>query len=114
MAFQMSDSQQVDVSIAAVDKKGQPAPLESVQWSTDNPNLLALTPSADGKTCTIAAVGPLGSATMTAKADADMDPANTVEIIGTLDVTITGGQAVTVQLVPGTPTEQPPPAPPTP
>lgn len=107
MAFKLTDSQQVDVKIQAVDKKGNAAPIENVDWSTDNPNVLALTPSADGLTCTIAAVGPLGTATVTAKADADMDPNNRVEIIGTLAVEVTGGTAQTVLLVPGTPSEQP-------
>jgi len=116
MAFKLTDSQQVDLKIQAVDKKGNPAPIEGVDWSTDNPNVVALMPSADGLTCTVAAVGPLGNAVITAKADADMDPSNRVEIIGTLEVEITGGTAQQVLLVAGTPTEQPdaPPATPTP
>jgi len=107
MAFQMSDSQQVDVTIAPVDKKGNPAKLDGVpEWSTDNTDVLALTTSADGLTCTIMAVGPLGTGTVTVKADADLG-AGTTPLIGTLEVAITGGAATTITLNPGTPTEQP-------
>ncbi len=111
MAFSMTDSQQVDVTIKPVDKKGQPAPLDGVpEWSTDNTDVLSLKPSADGLTCTVIAVGPLTApdtpARVTVKADADMG-SGTTPIIGTLDITITGGAATTITLTPGTPSEQP-------
>lgn len=114
VATQLTDSQQMDVTPAFADKKGNPAKVEdgSIQWMTDNPNLLALTPSADGKTCTVVAVGPLGTATVTMKADADLG-AGVSELVGTLEVEVTAGTATVVTLNPGTPTEQPetPPAP---
>lgn len=107
MAFQMSDSQQADVTIDARDKKNNPAPLDGVpEWSTDNTDLLLLAPAADGKTCTIKALGPLGTGKVTVKADADLGSGST-EVIGVLDVEITGGQATVINVVPGTPTEQP-------
>jgi len=111
MAFTMTDSQQVDVTIAPKDKRGNPAALDGVpEWSTDNSDVLALSPSADGMTCTISAVGPLtapGSpALVTVKGDADVG-AGVVPIIGTLEVEITGGAATTIAITPGTPAEQP-------
>lgn len=104
MAFTLSDSQHVPLTITPVDKKGNPATISSVPvWSVDNPNLLALTPSADGLSCDIASVGPLGSAKVSVSVAAD---ATLPALIGELDVTINGGAATTVTIVPGTPTEQ--------
>lgn len=104
MAFSMSDSQQVTVTAKAIDKKGNAAPIEAPEWSTDNTDLLALTPSDDGLSCVVAAVGPLGSGTVTFKADAQLGDGE-VPIVGTLDVTITGGLATTVTLEAGAPSE---------
>lgn len=107
MAFQLSDSQHVPLSIAAVDKKGKPAKLDGApEWLVDNTELLALTPSADGMSCDVAAVGPLGIGTVTVKADADLG-AGRVELIGTLEIEVTGGQATNVVINPGAPSEQP-------
>ncbi len=107
MAFSMSDSQQVGLTIKVVDKKGNKAPIDGVpEWSVDNTELLALTPAADGLTCVVAAVGPLGDGNVTVKCDADLG-SGVVPIIGTLAVTITGGAATTVTIDAGTPTEQP-------
>ena len=107
VAFQLTDSQQTTVTIKPQDKKGNPAPVDGApQWLVDNPNVLALTPSADGLSCLVAAVGPLGTATVSVKADADLGGGVT-ELVGLLEVEVTGGQAVTVALEPGTPTEQP-------
>ena len=107
MAFSMSDSQQVVLTIKALDKKNNPAPIDGPgEWSTDNTDVLALTPAADGLSCTVVAVGPLGVGKVTVKADADMG-AGVVPIVGTIDVTITAGQATTVVVDAGTPTEQP-------
>ena len=106
MAFQITDSQQVTLGIKALDKKGNPAPIEGVEWSTDKTDLLALVPSADGLSCTVLAVGPLGIGTVTMKADAQMGEGES-PIVGTLQVEVTGGQAVTVKITAGTPEEQP-------
>ncbi len=107
MAFTLTDSQQVPVSVAITDKKGNPAKVDGVPvWQVDNPNVLALTPAADGMSCLVAAVGPLGTAKVSMTADADLG-AGITEIIGVLDIEVTGGTATTVVLTPGTPTDQP-------
>ncbi len=103
----MSSSQQCNVSVVFTDKKGNPAVVDGVpEWSTDNSEVLALTPSLDGLSCLVAAVGPLGSASITLHADADLG-SGTKSIVGTLEFEINAGEAVTVALTPGTPTEQP-------
>lgn len=107
MAVQLTDSQQCDVTPKFVDKKGNPAKVDGAPtWLTDNPDVLSLTPSADGLTCTVAAVGPLGAGKISMKADADLG-AGVVELVGTLDFEITAGQATTVILDVGAATEQP-------
>lgn len=106
IVFQMTDSQQCVLSITAVDKRGNPVPataLGSIAWSTDTPAVLTLTPDATGATCTIASVGPLGTATVTVNATLPDGTAAT----GSLPVTVISGAPTTITVVPGTPTEQP-------
>lgn len=106
VAFQMTDSQKTTVTVVFTDKKGNPAPVDGVpEWLVDNPNVLALAPAADGKSCDISAVGPLGTGIVTLNADADLG-AGVTQIQGTLEIEITGGMAQTVALTPGTPVEQ--------
>lgn len=107
MAFQMTATQQCELTITIVDRKGNPAPVDGPpQWFVDNPAVLSLTPAADGMSCSMAAVGPLGTALVSVRADADLG-AGVAELIGTLEVEITGGTAAAVAIVPGPPTEQP-------
>jgi hypothetical protein len=106
-AFKLSATQEVDVQIKVVDRKGNPAPVDGVPaWLTDNSELLALTPTADGMRCLVSAVGPLGTGTVSVTADADMG-AGVVPIVGALEFEVTGGTAVAIEIVPGTPAEQP-------
>lgn len=107
MAFKLTATQQVDASFTVTDKKGNPAPVDGIPtWSTDNSDLLSLTPSADGKSCTIVAVGPLGTANVFVNADADMG-GGTKPIIGRGEITVDAGEATVVNLNFGTPSEQP-------
>lgn len=106
IVFQMTDSQQCVLSLTAVDKRGNPVPataLNGITWATDTPAVLVLTPDATGATCTIASVGPLGTAKVTVNATLPDGTAAT----GSLDVTVISGAPVSITVVPGTPTEQP-------
>jgi len=106
IVFQMTDSQQSVLTLTAVDKRGNPVPamaLTGVTWSTDTPAVLKLTPDATGATCTIASVGPLGTATVTVNASLTDGTAAT----GSLAVTVVSGAPVSITVVPGAPTEQP-------
>jgi hypothetical protein len=97
----------VTLGVAFVDKKGNPAKVDGVpQWLVDNPNVLALTPATDGMSCTVAAVGPLGTATVSLKADADLG-IGVIDVVGAFEVEVTGGQATAVTITPGAPSEQP-------
>lgn len=105
--FTLADSQQVEITIKVVDKKGQPAQTDGPPaWLTDNSEVLSLTPSADGLSCTVAAVGPLGTATVSVTADADLG-AGKIDLAGSLEIEVTAGQATALTLTPGTPSEQP-------
>ena len=107
LMFEMSDSQQTTLSVTFKDKKGQAAKVDGVpEWLVDNSELLSLTPAADGMSCVVAAVGPLGTANVTMKADADLG-AGVTELVGTFEVTITGGNATEAVIMASQATEQP-------
>lgn len=107
MAFSLGATQQVDVTIKIVDRKGNPAKVDGTPvWAVDNTELLAVTTSPDGMTCTVAAVGPLGSGTVSVTADADLG-AGVVPLVGSLDFEVTAGTATSITLTPGTPSEAP-------
>lgn len=102
----MTDSQQADLSIQPVDRKGNPAPVEGVSWSSSDDTIVTVTVDATDPTkAVVKAVGPLGSAQVNVTADARIGE-GTVDIAGVLDVTIVAGEAVSVQISAGTPTEQ--------
>jgi hypothetical protein len=102
----IKDSQKFSVSLDARDAKGNPASFDGKPtFAVDRTDLLTVTPSADGMTAEVAAVGPLGSAQLTATVDAAIGP-NVVPIIGTLTVDVVGGQATVVALNATAPVEQ--------
>lgn len=107
MATSMSSSQKRNIRIKNfVDKKGNPAKVDGApEWTTDNSEVLALTPADDGMSCVVAAVGPLSNASITVTADADMG-AGVKPIIGTMEFEITAGEAVSVDLEADEPEEQ--------
>lgn len=95
------DNQHCPATIQAVDAAGNPATLPpgAVTWTSSNPATVTVTPSADGLSSDIAAVGLLGTAQI--GVSVVVDPTTT--LTGTLDVTVTAGAAATIQIVPGTP-----------
>ena len=102
----MTDSQQVGLSIQPVDKKGNPAAVDGVpEWASSNSEVVTVEAAADGLSAVAKAVGPLGTATVSVKADADLG-AGVTEIAGSLEITITAGGATSVTITAGTPSEQ--------
>jgi hypothetical protein len=105
--FNMTDTQQVVLTVAFLDKKGNPAVVQGPPtWASSDPTIVAVTPSADGLSATAVAAGPEGQATVTVTGDADPGD-GVVNVTGTLDITIGPSQAVNVGITPGAPTEQP-------
>lgn len=71
----ITDIQMFNINIVGVlDQGGQPVgpgvvdPSPVPTWSTSNPSIISLTPSPDGMSCLVTAVGPVGSATVTVAA----------------------------------------------
>jgi hypothetical protein len=106
--FSMTDSQEATFGVSFVDKRGNPAPWPAGSqppvWMVDTPTVLALSPAADGLSCLVSALGPLGDATVSV---AVSDSAGNPLASGSIAVTIVGGAPSTVVVTPGTPTEQP-------
>ncbi len=105
-SISMTNSQQATATIQPVDKRNQPAPVDGVPvWASSDETIVTVTPAADGMSAVVAAVGPLGAAKVSVTADADLG-AGVSSIFGTLDVTITQGQAVGINITLGDATEQ--------
>lgn len=103
----LTATQQAPITVDFKDKKGNVAQPDGVpEWFTDNTDVLSLTSAADGLSCVAAAVGPLGTATVTMRADAKMGT-EVQEVIGTLQIDVGPGDATVVNLNLGAPTEQP-------
>lgn len=110
MATTLTATQQRVVSPRFEDKKGNPAKVDGAPtWSTDNTDVLALEPAADGLSCVVKAVGPLtqpdSPAMVTMTADADLGE-GFEPVIGTIEFEVGPGKATVVTLEAGEPTEQ--------
>lgn len=106
MAFMLADDQQVSVAFTAVDRRGNPARLDGAPvWSSSDPLILTVTPN-DDNSAAVLAVGPTGTAQVQVTVDADIG-SGIRNLVGILDVEVVAGEAVSLDLVPGTPTTQP-------
>jgi len=103
----LSDSQQVDLSVAFKDKKGNVAAVENIQFATSDASILTVDQdTADPSKAVVKAVGPLGSGQVSVTADSLVGEGE-AQIVGTLDIQVVAGQAVTAEVSTGTATEQP-------
>jgi hypothetical protein len=109
MALILTATQQCQLSIAVVDAKGNPAPVEGIpEWASSEPAFATVTPAADGMSALVKAVGPITTAPVQVNVTADADlGAGTTPIVGLLEVSVVAGQAVSVGITAGTPEEQP-------
>lgn len=102
----LTDSQEVDLAIKPVDKKGNPAQVEGIPvWTTSDANIASVTPAADGLSAVVKAAAGLGDVQISVAADADLGPGVTT-LTGTLDVSVVAGAAVTLNVAAGQPREQ--------
>lgn len=103
----LTDTQQVDLTVAFLDKANNPAPVDGVPvWSSSDDTVLTVTAGADGLSATAVTTGKLGQAQVSVTADADLG-AGTTSISGVLDVSVQAGAAVVANIAAGTPTEKP-------
>lgn len=103
----LTDSQQVDLTVAFADKAGNPASVDGAPvWTSSDETVLTVAAGADGLSAVATATGKLGTAQVTVTADADLG-SGTTSIAGTLDVTVLAGQAVAAVVSAGAPTDKP-------
>lgn len=86
---QLTDTQQVTLSVAEQDSKGQPVTGDSLAWSVDNPAVIALTPSADTYSCLLVA-GTDGTATVTVADNSVNPPLTATDVITVVSSAATG------------------------
>ena len=103
---QLTDLQQVTLSVAEIDSKGQPV-TDSLVWSVDQPGVISLVPSADTQSC-LCVAGTDGTAVVTVT-----DNTVTPPLTGTDTITVVSSAATSLVITEGTPEDQPP-APPAP
>lgn len=98
---QLTDLQQVTLSVAEQDAKGQPVS-DSLTWSVDNPQVITITPSADTQSC-VCVAGVDGTATITV-ADNSVNP----PLTGSDVITVVSSAATALVINEGAPEDQPP------
>lgn len=94
MALILTDLEKVSLSVAFTTAVGNPATVDGVPvWATSDESVLSVVASEDGLSAVVTTVGPLGSAQVSVTADADLGE-GVKPLVGTLDVTVVGSEAV--------------------
>jgi hypothetical protein len=95
MAYTLAADKMVSVRVDYVDAQNNPATVDGpVTWDTSAPDVVSVVADqSDSQVCSITAGTQLGTAQVTARADADLGQ-GTRELITTLDVTIVAGEAI--------------------
>lgn len=98
----LKDSQKLPMSIAAVDKFGNPAGAfdAAPAWSVVDPTLGVLTVAADGLSAEFLPSGVLGTSQVQVAALASGH-----SIVGSLDISVVAGDAVSIQIQAGAPVD---------
>jgi hypothetical protein len=110
----IKDNQEFDVALSFQDAAGNAASVQGAPtWTVDNTAALTVTPSDDGLSAVVSAVGPTGTGQVSVSADADLGEGTTT-ITGVLDVEVIAGDATLIVLNPGPARDKAAPAPPTP
>jgi len=106
--LQLTDIQEVVLSINPMDEEKNPAQLEGVPtWVSSDESVLTVAAAADGLSATAATVGPLGSATVTVTAQGDLTGAGSDTLNDTVTVDIVASQASSLNTSAGSPTTRP-------
>jgi hypothetical protein len=95
MAYTLPSGMQVSVEVAYVDAQGHAATVDGeVTWASSADNIATVTVNPNNSMeASIAATSDLGTAQITATADADLG-AGVRSLITTLDITVVAGEAV--------------------
>jgi hypothetical protein len=100
--LQLTDSQKVRVQVTGLDKKGQPATIPSVSFSSSDANVASVVQDPGDPSSADVSAGVPGACQI--KASATLADGSTAE--GVLDITVVGGAAVSLSLTAGAPSEQ--------
>lgn len=102
----LKDNQKVALFIVPTSAAGNPALVEGVPvWTISDSAVLICTPSEDGMSAEVKAAGLVGTAQVSVTADADLGE-GVRTITGVLDVEVKAGEAVTLTVSHGEPTDQ--------
>jgi hypothetical protein len=102
--FTLSETQQVVLSLSFLDADGNPGLITgNPSWGADTNVPASLTPAANGLTATL-----VGQAVGTVNITATAQSSSGAQLSATLQVSVIGGAAVSMSIVPGTPTNNPP------
>lgn len=100
----LTDVQKVALSVNPKSAAGNPAPVDGVpSWTSSNPEVLTVTPSADGLSAEAVTTGKLGTAQVQCVADADIGEGVT-ELTAVLEVEVKASAAVQLAIEAGEPT----------
>lgn len=80
-----SPTASITARIRPTNKAGQPDAATNIVWSTNSPDLLTLTPSANGLSCLIKAVGPASDPANPPSVHVDASDSNGVPFLGEMD-----------------------------
>lgn len=110
--MELRENQQVGVSVALKTRSGNPATYEkgSASWESSDESVATVeVDSADELKATVKGVNGSdnGSAVITFRADGDPDADETRDIVATLDVVVTQGEAFVAEITAGTPEDVP-------
>lgn len=100
-SVQLNDLQQVTLSVGEVDSKNQPVS-DSLAWSVDNADVIAITASADTQSC-LCVAGTDGTATVTVTDNSVTPPLSASDTL-----TVVSSAATSLVISEGTPEDQPP------
>ncbi len=102
----ITDSQQCDLAIKPIDRKGKPAQVDGVPvWASSDVTIATVEPAADGLSALVKAADNLGPVQISVTADADLGT-GIENITGVLDIEVAAGKAVSLAIIAGTPAEQ--------
>jgi hypothetical protein len=102
--MQLTADQQVDLSISGQDSYGNPVTITgNTTWSSSDTSIVSVT-MTDSSHATAAAVGPVGSASVTVTNDVDND--GTGDYIGSLAFNVVAGQMKDIAIEAGTPVDK--------
>jgi uncharacterized protein YjdB len=104
MAFQLKDSQQLPLEVEALDAEGNAAAI-TVTFASSDESIVAITDNGDGSAMAVASPGAAGLGTATVTATATGTDGSSLE--GSLEIEVIAGDAVSINILPGTPEDKP-------